>query len=77
MTKRQKECRDFILNFWDRHGYGPSYQEISDGLGMKNKSGAYRMVNLLCARGHLEKYAGRARSVRSNEPSWYPGQRVR
>tara|TARA_Y100000310_G_scaffold83924_1_gene80569 strand:+ start:2202 stop:2435 length:234 start_codon:yes stop_codon:yes gene_type:complete len=53
MTKRQKQCLDFVLNFWKSHGYGPSYQEISDGLGMKNKSGAYRIVNLLCARENL------------------------
>ena len=63
MTKRQKQCLDFILNFWERYGYGPSYQEISDGLGMKNKSGAYRIVNLLCARGQLRKHSGRARSI--------------
>jgi SOS-response transcriptional repressor LexA len=63
VTKRQKQCLDFILNFWESYDYGPSYQEISDGLGMKNKSGAYRIVNLLCARGRLKKYAGRARSI--------------
>jgi len=63
VTKRQKQCLDFVLNFWERHGYGPSYQEISDGLGMKNKSGAYRIVTLLCERGQLRKHAGRARSI--------------
>jgi repressor LexA len=63
MTKRQKQCLDFVLNFWKSHGYGPSYQEISDGLGMKNKSGAYRIVNLLCDRGKLTKHAGQARSI--------------
>tara|TARA_R100000306_G_C4376555_1_gene142178 strand:- start:634 stop:804 length:171 start_codon:yes stop_codon:yes gene_type:complete len=51
------------MNFWERYGYGPSYQEISDGLGMKNKSGAFRIVDLLCDRGYLEKHAGRERSV--------------
>jgi len=63
VTKRQKQCLDFILDFWERHGYGPSYQEISDGLGMKNKSGAYRIVDLLCARGKLTKHANQVRSV--------------
>ena len=63
MTKRQKQCRDFILNFWKSHGYGPSYQEISDGLDMKNKSGAYRIVDLLCARGKLTKHPRQVRSV--------------
>jgi SOS-response transcriptional repressor LexA len=63
VTKRQKQCLDFILSFWKRHGYGPSYQEISDGLDMKNKSGAFRIVELLCARGKLTKHAGQARSV--------------
>ena len=63
MTKRQKQCLDFILNFWESHGYGPSYQEISDGLDMKNRSGAYRMVDMLCARGKLIKHANQVRSV--------------
>jgi SOS-response transcriptional repressor LexA len=51
------------MNFWGRYGYGPSYQEISDGLGMKNKSGAFRIVDLLCERGLLKKHTGRTRSV--------------
>ena len=63
MTKRQKQCLDFIMNFWERYGYGPSYQEISDGLGMKNKSEAFRIVDLLCERGLLKKHTGRTRSV--------------
>jgi repressor LexA len=63
VTKRQKQCLDFVLNFWERHGYGPSYQEISDGLDMKNKSGAHRIVALLCARGKLTKHAGQVRSI--------------
>jgi len=63
VTKRQKQCLDFIMNFWGRYGYGPSYQEISDGLGMKNKSGAFRIVDLLCERGLLKKHTGRTRSV--------------
>ena len=62
MTKRQKQCLDFIMNFWERYGYGPSYQEISDGLGMKNKSGAFRIVDLLCERGLLKKHTGRTRA---------------
>ena len=63
MTKRQKQCLDFILDFWESHGYGPSYQEISDGLGMKNKSGAHRIVALLCARGKLTKQTRQVRSI--------------
>jgi SOS-response transcriptional repressor LexA len=63
MTKRQKECLDFILLFWKENGYGPSYQEISEALGTKNKSSAYRMVNLLCQRGQIVKHAGRARGI--------------
>ena len=66
MTKRQKQCLDFIARFWKQHQYGPSYQEISEALGMSQRSAAYRMVDLLCERGQLRKHAGRARSV-------YPG----
>jgi len=67
VTKRQKQCLDFVLNFWELHGYGPSYQEIADGLGTPNKSNAYRIVDLLCKSGQLTKRTGRARSI-------YPGE---
>jgi len=63
MTKRQKQCLDFILRFWEQNHYGPSYQEISEALGMSQRSGAYRMVNLLCERGVLVKRPGRARAI--------------
>jgi SOS-response transcriptional repressor LexA len=66
MTKRQKQCLDFIVQFWKQNQYGPSYQEISEALGMSQRSAAYRMVDLLCERGKLRKHSGRARSV-------YPG----
>ena len=63
MTKRQKQCLDFIVQFWKQNQYGPSYQEISEALGMSQRSAAYRMVDLLCERGKLRKHSGRARSV--------------
>jgi repressor LexA len=63
MTKRQKQCLDFISQFWERNGYGPSYQEISDGLGVKSRSGAYRLVDSLCKRGFLIRHVGHARSI--------------
>lgn len=68
MTKRQKQCLDFVLRFWEQNHYGPSYQEISEALGMSQRSGAYRMVNLLCERGQLKKHAGRARSIYVPDP---------
>jgi|TARA_Y100000310_G_scaffold201049_1_gene201130 DNA (cytosine-5)-methyltransferase 1 len=68
MTKRQRECLDFILLFWERHRYGPSYQEIADALGMSQRSTAYRMVKLLCERGFLVKSPGHARSIRCGSP---------
>jgi len=63
MTKRQKECLDFIRGFWRGNGYAPSYQEIADALGMKNKSGAYRIVENMCNRGVPVKQPSRSRSI--------------
>lgn len=44
MTPRQKDAYDFIRSFIDEKGYGPSYEEIQEALGLHSKSGVHRIV---------------------------------
>lgn len=64
MTPRQRQAYNFIVQYTTTHaGLSPSYQEIADALGLKNKSGASRLVDGLRALGYLRDTSGRKRSL--------------
>jgi len=63
MTKRQKQVLDFILNFWEEHGYSPSYEDICKGLSISSKSNVHRIVYCLVNRGFLKNQPNKSRSL--------------
>lgn len=63
MTKRQKECFDFILKYNEHFGFSPSYEEIKNALKLKSKSGVARLVNGLADRKRITRLSGAARSI--------------
>lgn len=62
MSPKQKEALDFISGFIGRHGFSPSFQEITDALGIASKSGAKRLVDALADQGRVKTRPGRNRS---------------
>lgn len=62
-TPRQKQAYDFIRSFIDKEGYGPSYQEIQEALGLGSKSEVHRLVHGLKERGLIELIPNRARCI--------------
>lgn len=62
-TPRQKQAYDFIRSFIDKEGYGPSYQEIQEGLGLGSKSGVHRLVEGLEQRGLIVRRPRLKRSI--------------
>lgn len=63
-TKSQRELLNFIDNFIQGHGYGPSYREVMRGMGYKSVSTVAVHIDGLLAKGYLRK---RDRSARSLE----------
>jgi len=63
MTKRQKQVLDFVLKFWEEHGYSPSYEDIGSGLGIASKSNVHRLIYSLVNRGFLKNQPGKSRSL--------------
>ena len=61
LTKRQKDAYEFILGYTKANGFGPSYEEITAGIGLSAKSGAHRLVHNLSMRGIIIKHPGMAR----------------
>ncbi|GEM_PF-5804137 len=63
MTPRQKQAYDFIRSFIDEKGYGPSYEEIQEALGLHSKSGVHRIIEGLEERDLIVRRPGIRRSI--------------
>jgi repressor LexA len=64
MTPRQKECLDYIREYWRIHGFAPSFEEIKVALGAKSKASVTGLVSKLEARGYIQRTPNLARSIR-------------
>lgn len=62
-SKSQRELLNFVDNFIQGHGYGPSYREIMRSLGYKSVSTVAFHIDNLIARGYLLKRDHSARSL--------------
>ena len=62
-SKRQRELLQFVDNFIQGHGYGPSYREIMRSLGYKSVSTVATHIDGLIAKGYLRKSDNSARSL--------------
>lgn len=65
LTARQAEAKAFLIDYMDRNGgIAPSFDEITEGLGISSKSGVHRIMQSLIERGHVQTIPGRARAIR-------------
>lgn len=62
-TKKQRELLEFLQNFIQSHGYGPSYREIMAGCNYTSVATVAVHVRNLIARGHIIKNGRSARSL--------------
>lgn len=62
-SKRQRELLQFVDNFIQGHGYGPSYREVMRSLGYKSVSTVAIHIDGLIAKGYLHKTDNSARSL--------------
>lgn len=71
LTRRQRDTLRFITGFITERGYSPSYNEISEGLDIKSRSSAHRIVSELVQRGylrHLPQHKRGLQIIRHIEP---------
>jgi len=65
LTPQMHACLRIIQDLTDASGgVAPSLQMISGHLGLKSRSGAFRLVGLLVERGYVERLPNKARSIR-------------
>lgn len=66
MTPQQFNCLKEICVLQRKNGYCPSYEELTDALGLKSRSGIHRLVRILTENGYIARDPNHARSIRVN-----------
>lgn len=64
---RKRELLTFILSYWRRFGFGPSYQEMANGLGYQTTSAVAYWLDKLEDEGLITRTPGTARTVKVKE----------
>ncbi|SHN01356.1 LexA DNA binding domain-containing protein [Anaerosporobacter mobilis DSM 15930] len=64
--KRREQIRDFIVKYNKEHGYGPTYEEIKNGVYVSSSSCIQNHIYTMLANGMLETDAemGASRALR-------------
>ncbi len=68
LTRREKEVLDYIREFYGRHGFAPSLDEIRSGLGLSSVSTIHEHITKLTAKGYLARHPNKARSFQIRQP---------
>lgn len=63
LTEMQYKCLDIIETYIADTGRPPSFDEMTEGLGLKSKSGVHRIVAGLEERGRIRRLPNRARAI--------------
>lgn len=64
LTRRQREVLEIIRRFIGERSYPPTCEELAALMGVKAKSSAHRVIEILVEEGYLEKDALKARAIR-------------
>jgi repressor LexA len=63
LTRRQKQVLDFLVNFINKHGYSPSFEEIGESLGLSSLATVHKHMETLERKGFIRRGYNRSRSV--------------
>jgi repressor LexA len=63
LTRRQKQVLDFLVNFINRRGYSPSFEEIGGGLELSSLATVHKHLQTLERKGFIRRGYNQSRSV--------------
>lgn len=63
LTRQQVALLSFIDKHLDAAGFSPSFHEMADALGLKSKSGIFRVLAGLEERGFILRRKNRSRAI--------------
>jgi repressor LexA len=63
LTRRQKNVLDFLVEFINRRGYSPSFEEIGESLGLSSLATVHKHIENLEKKGFIRRRYNRSRSI--------------
>jgi repressor LexA len=63
LTKRQKEVLDLLVNFLNKHGYSPSFEEIAKLLKLHSLATVHKHITTLEKKGYIRRGYNQSRSI--------------
>ena len=63
LTRRQKQVLDFLVQFINRHGYSPSFEEMAGGLHLSSLATVHKHLQVLEKKGFIRRRYNQSRSV--------------
>jgi repressor LexA len=63
LTRRQKELMDFLVDFINKNGYSPSYEEIASGLKLASLATVHKHIQALQSKNYLRRSFNHSRSL--------------
>ncbi len=63
LTRRQKQVLDFLGSFINRKGYSPSFEEISEAIGVRSLATVHKHMETLERKGFIKRNYNCSRSV--------------
>jgi repressor LexA len=63
LTRRQKQVFDFLVDFINKQGYSPSFEEIGAGLGLSSLATVHKHLETLEKKGFIRRGYNQSRSV--------------
>lgn len=62
-TKTKEKVYQFILHFYDTHGYSPTIREVGDAVGLSSPSTVHGHISNLVKEGKLHKKDSSPRTI--------------
>lgn len=63
LTKRQKQVLDYLINFLNKHGYSPSFEEIARALKLTSLATVHKHLSTLERKGFVRRGYNQSRSL--------------
>jgi repressor LexA len=63
LTRRQKQVFDFLVEFINKQGYSPSFEEIGAGLGVSSLATVHKHLQTLERKGFIRRGYNQSRSL--------------
>ena len=63
LTRRQKDVLDFLVDFIEKNGHSPSYEEIAVGLKLASLATVHKHISALESKSYLRRGFNQSRSL--------------